>query len=108
MIIILAKDPEITLFFPKNTTFSGKKLQLRLKSLATLDERIYAVEDDGDLRDFITVEFDYELPEGEYEYTLAAEGLSERGLLRVGRPIVTRNTVTKEYDKNVTYIEYNG
>ena len=45
---------------------------------------------------------------GEYEYTLSNDEIEEKGLLIIGNCKQARKESNEEYNKEVTYTQYNG
>lgn len=108
MVIIKEKSGENTLNFPKNTAKTAENLTLQLHSI--VENRDFSYELDVNCtRNYYTCRVSLaNLADGEYEYTLFNDGIEEKGLLIIGNIKQERKERNEEYNKEVTYIEYNG
>lgn len=112
MIIIPTKQTKSTIFIPKNSHDTQNSLVLRIKSMSTLNTKTYYVNNESSERDFYKVTFQHNLSDGEYECKLLSyeipDMVLESFIIRVGSYKETRKVENKQYNKEVTYVEYKG
>ena len=93
------------MFIPRNGVTPQGDLVFKAKSTIDLEVEINQAVTDlqtSDLYFYLAIELPAGLPDGEYEYTLSSEG----DTLSTGLLVVGDYSEPNEYDKNITYEQY--